>query len=785
MKKKSFFAAVQRELLLYFLHPAMYIALAVFLFSCACNVFYLNKFFITGMGSSDLRFFFSWMPYVSILCIPALTMALWTSEEDSSASLPVSTATLVTAKWFASLTVFSFAVFASLAIAFVVSFFGTVELSLVITATCTVLLFGSALCAFGQLSALMLKNQAAAFFVTALLLTLCTVAPLIPLNFTVPVWFGKLCNFISFAWHFDAASKGIIDTRDIFFYIIITLICLVLSVYIFEKRKYGNAFVIQNKKRLRIVYTGICFLLIMILWNTQIFYARIDFTQNQRFTLSDYSKNLTDTLETRLSITYYVSSQLQEIYPNIRDVEDFLFSYAKHSADITVRIIDPKDVAVKTALENIGVVSQYIPITEENRASIIDVYSAVVLEYAEYTEVIPFVIDMATLEFDIAGRIQSLTGQLSRSAFILVGNDLSLEHDYPNIRPWLEDAGFAVKEIMPDDITHTALLDIRTPLVLLGSSALLPEHIAGIENFIESGGNVFFSVSPIDINIDTFSATSPDDVLHSDEQFTLRANTVFSLLNRYGLRIENALIHDTENMQVRLLSNTNETLYVDYPFFIDIRGRKMPQSHPLNDIFEGLTLFWPTPIIYNEDNYNIGISVMTSQNSWLQFANEILAAQSGTSFITDPFFEGNLQPYDEKTQSHTVAIATDLAASNDIFSSRLVVVSDQYFLSRAVGYVNGTNIIRNFDFLVNSLLWLQKEDDALALKAKTYTDYSLHNIADEELFLQTGQKSMIGLSLWFLLMCFLPYGFVCYTRQRHKKIFAKQKKQAEDNAKII
>ncbi len=63
----------------------------------------------------------------------------------------------------------------------------------------------------------------------------------IPLYIPVSPYISSVIRFISFAWHFDAAGKGILDSRDIFFYLILITIFITLTVFIKEKRKLEPA----------------------------------------------------------------------------------------------------------------------------------------------------------------------------------------------------------------------------------------------------------------------------------------------------------------------------------------------------------------------------------------------------------------------------------------------------------------------------------------------------------------------------------------------------------------
>ncbi len=519
------------------------------------------------------------------------------------------------------------------------------------------------------------------------------------------------------------------------------------SQFYLEHKKYGKKVLNNNKTLLkRFFISGFVFLCLLLI-NSQIFYQRIDITQNKRFSLSEYSKKIIEELDSPLRISYYLSNDLKESYPHIRDIEDFLYEYSNESSNVSLQIIEPNSESIKSLLKSQGVIEQSIPSIIESRSSVIQAYSAIIFEYKNKTEVIPFILDTTSLEFEIAGRLQSLTDSFFRSAFILIGNDLSLQFDYPLVVPILENSGYTIRELSLHEILQVSSLDTKTPLIILGSSSLTEEHVQAINSYITIGGKVFIAASPIDIDLDTWTA---EYSFSSD-------GGLFSMLENYGINIDAALIHDVRSLETRLQSNSGETTQMLYPFFIDVSMQQKNDESILGRSFKGLSLLWPTPITVT----NTAQIAHTSSNSWLQQPNSILYEQTGQSFITNPFFDEN-NTIDNSTKNEYTIAATH--------SNSLVVVSDQYFLSRGLSYINQAFIFRNFDFLINSLLFLQENYELIILKNKSNFDYTLTKIDDARQFLFTKNYSMSFLFVWYLIATFIPFFCVKIIRRRNKKI---------------
>ncbi len=745
--KTSFFPLIKRELHSFLINPILYVACAFFLFSNAINFFYGNRFFIENVGSSDVRFFFEFFPVACVFVIPALTMNLWT-KADTESIAPVYCFQIVLAKWFATLIILMSTTIASLCIIFVIAHFGTINFSVVIASIIGLAFLFSSLCSFGLLCSVLFRSSTVSFFITAIALALFTFNESIASgNYFESNTINVLIRFFSFSYSFNSFSKGIIDSRNILFFICTTILFLSSSSLVVELRKYSKTSKSNQKKYLRHVYFVGVALISLILLHSQLSHTRFDLTENRAFSLSDYSKDLANSLESNVLITYYLSPELIGAYSTTRDVEDFLYEYSDYSENIQIKVRNPNSDSIKTTLKNLGIEELDIPTYEQNKTTVVKAYSAIVVEYNNRIETIPFLIDTSTLEYDIAGRLLSLMGSLTRSAFIVVGNSYSLLDDYPLVVPFLEASGFATRELHSDDLLQTSNLDTRTPIVLLGSSMLTVDHVQALQTFIQIGGKVFFSVSPIDINLDTWEAQFDPSFMHP----------LFQYLETKGINVQPKLIHDSKNFQTTLLSQSGDTQHIHYPFFIDIAPIQSNQNILLGKTFKGISALWPSPIDLQGSLQEIA---HTSSTAWLQTSNQLLFNQGRSAFITNPFFEDNLKLDTETHGNYSIATIVD---------ESMVLISDQYFLSRGIAYIEQRSAIRNFDFLVNSLLWLQGNYELLDIKTKAFIDYSLHSFEHEDTFKSTQQRAILLLSIWYCIACLVPYIILRIKTYIHKQ----------------
>lgn len=223
------FVIMNRELKSYFSSPIAYIVTGLFV--AASGILFFNTFFLANRA--ELRQFFSLLPVLFSFFIPALTMRMFAEEKKSTSletllTLPVTVTDVVTGKFLAA--------FVSGAILLVPSFFylitcfifGSPDAGPVIGEYLGSLFLIACFCAIGLYASSTTKNQIIAFFIA---FALCIVLTLLS-NFAVflPAVLVRPVSYLSSTNHFDSICRGIIDSRDIIYFVSVTALFLVLTV---------------------------------------------------------------------------------------------------------------------------------------------------------------------------------------------------------------------------------------------------------------------------------------------------------------------------------------------------------------------------------------------------------------------------------------------------------------------------------------------------------------------------------------------------------------------------
>jgi ABC-2 type transport system permease protein len=195
------------------------------------------------MDSASLRVFFAAFPLAFILVIPAITMKSWAEERKLGSielllTMPFSDWDLVLGKFIASFTVVAGILALTLPVPLSLLPLGNFDGGVIAGEYVGALLLAASSVALGLLLSCLSKNQAGAFLGTAVVLLVITLISQVTQSFNLPLPLSEALNFVSLAFHFETFSKGIIDTRDMAFFILATLLFLFLNTRVLLFRKW-------------------------------------------------------------------------------------------------------------------------------------------------------------------------------------------------------------------------------------------------------------------------------------------------------------------------------------------------------------------------------------------------------------------------------------------------------------------------------------------------------------------------------------------------------------------
>jgi len=233
----------KREVKSYFSTPVAYVFLVIFLFFSSFLTFQ-NGFFEAGQAS--MRAFFQNMPLLFLFFIPALSMRLWSEEHRSNTiellfTLPITTFEAVLGKFFASLSIIVIALFMTFPMIITVCYLGDPDPGPIITGYIGLILMASAYLAIGSFFSAITKNQVIAFILAVVGsgLFLYSSSPSVLNIFAnfIPSSFVSAIEFISFQSRFESMMRGVLELRDVIFFVFMSIGWLIANAMIIEERK--------------------------------------------------------------------------------------------------------------------------------------------------------------------------------------------------------------------------------------------------------------------------------------------------------------------------------------------------------------------------------------------------------------------------------------------------------------------------------------------------------------------------------------------------------------------
>ena len=241
---RSTYIIFKRELTSYFATPLAYIFIVIFLVMAGAFAFFVGGFF--DRGQADLQPFFQFHPWLYLVLIPALSMRLWAEERKSGTielflTLPISMTEAVLGKFFAAWAFAGIALILTFPFWVTVNILGEPDNGVIVASYIGSFLMAGAYLAIGAALSTLSRSQVIAFVVTAAVCFFFTVAgsPLLQgfLAGWAPGSVLRNMSFFSFLSHFNAIIRGVIDLRDLVFFVSVIVLFLFANAVLVDLKK--------------------------------------------------------------------------------------------------------------------------------------------------------------------------------------------------------------------------------------------------------------------------------------------------------------------------------------------------------------------------------------------------------------------------------------------------------------------------------------------------------------------------------------------------------------------
>ncbi|AFM14307.1 ABC transporter permease subunit [Turneriella parva] len=231
----------RREFANYFNTPIGYIFLGIFAILVNFLFFFITRFFDRGYS---LQGMFDMLKLIYLAFIPVITMRLWAEERRSGTvelllTLPYSEVELILGKYLSALVFLGLSLATTLFLPILAFYVGAPDFMVLIGSYLGAWLSGSAYIAMGLYISWLTRDQITAFllsFLACLFIYLLGYQPV--LQFFGPM--KELLGFLSVSWHSDSLSAGLLDTRDLLYYLSFSALFLYLNKVSIQKFRRGH-----------------------------------------------------------------------------------------------------------------------------------------------------------------------------------------------------------------------------------------------------------------------------------------------------------------------------------------------------------------------------------------------------------------------------------------------------------------------------------------------------------------------------------------------------------------
>ena len=612
---RQILAITRKEIRGYFGSLLAMIFLGTFLFTILFTFFSVELFF--GRGIADVRPMFEWMPIILIFLISALTMRLWSEEQHAGTmevllTLPTSGLKLVVGKFLAVMTMVAIALILTLPLPIMVSLLGNLDWGPVVGGYLASLLIAAAYAAIGLFVSSRTDNQIVALIVTALLggfFFLIGTDAFTSLFSGVPV---DVFRALGTGSRFESIERGVIDLRDLIYYLSLCAIFLTLNVISIDSQRWSKSQKTYRFNHLQTMSLLMVNLILINVWLHPLQGLRLDLTAQKEFTISQITKDLVSNLQEPLLIRAYISEKTHPLLsPLAPQIKDMLREYEIASGgQIETEVIDPiNNVEAETeANQSYGIKPSAFQIAGRNESSIVNAYFDILVRYGDQSVILTLndLIDVTSSSTEISVQLKNLEYSLTSA---------------------IKKAVYGFQSI--DSILSTMEEPIN--LTLFISQSLLPTNEVEIANTIIQVAN---SIQEQSKDKFVFKIVDPDT-----QEATISRQ---QLIDQYGIEPYPVALFSADTYFFHLLLQNGDQSQIIYPPTTaneaEIRTSIESALKRTASGFLKVVGLWVPPSTVTQDmfgNYQQPISTYTTIRQKIEENYEIKDIDLSTGYIPD------------------------------------------------------------------------------------------------------------------------------------------------------
>lgn len=770
-----------RKEILSFLNSLIgYVAIIVFL---AINGLFLwvfpGAFNIVDYGYASLDNFFMLAPFVFLFLIPAITMRSFAEEKRAGTieiliTRPITDFQIILAKYLAGLTLVFFSLIPTLI--YVISVYqlglpkGNLDFGGLWGSYIGLLFLASAFTAVGLFVSSITDNQIVAFISGLVISGFAYIGFELIADMAI---FGKASLFIKslgMQEHFASMSRGVLDTRDIIYFISLIAVFLLLTKISLESRKWDKAAKINTRLDNYIqLAAGIVIIVLLNVIGTYLF-TRFDLTSEKRYTLSKSTRKLIRETDDIIYFKVYLEGEFPSGFKRLSvSTREMLDEFRAYSDNIQYEFINPaasedaktrKDIYDRLVEQ--GLVPTDIAVRTKEGQKQQSVFPGALVTYKGRTIPVSLLANqlgappeaiinnsIQALEYNIVSAIRKLStihkpkiaftqghSELTKleTADISVALSDYYQVEYTDLKGNIN----TLTERVETEPGKFNIVNKYEAIVIAKPDSIFSEKDKFlIDQYVMRGGKILWLADPVFATMDSLQTVNRTLGITQDINLN-------DLLFKYGVRLNSNLIMDLASLPIPMVTgymgNQPQFEFFPWPYFPVLTSAS---SHPIVKNINAVR----TEFISSIDtvgNPSIKKTILLRSSQYTRIAQtpvmislEILGRDPDRSDYTDTpqavavLLEGEFESVFNNRIPKEIANAPEIGFIAKSEANRMVVISDGDIIKNQVQFSNGNYIplplgydrhtgqtFGNKDLIMNAMNYLCDDEGLMSVRSR-------------------------------------------------------------------
>jgi ABC-2 type transport system permease protein len=789
------FALLKKEITSFFASPIGYLVLAIFLIINGLFLWlFKNEFNILDYGFADLTSFFTLAPWVLIFLIPAVTMRSF-SEEKRQGTLellltrPITKLQIVLGKYCGAVVLIVLALIPTLLYVYTVYQLGNPSGNLDIASTIGsyigLLFLVASYTAIGIFSSSLSKNQIVAFIISVFTCLFFYIG------------FESLAAFIAvddlgMQAPYESLSRGIIDTRDLLYFLSVTIIFILLTTLGISVEK------IPFKAIKPVLLIGLGLIVINIF--TQGFYKRFDLTKDKRYTLSQATLDIVNSADEPIFIDVFLEGDFPSEFRRLQDeTRQLLEEFSDENSNIRFGFINPledetvRDQNLQLLVER-GLTPMRLSVQENGKSSEEIIIPWALASYGETTVEIPLIKNkiganqqelvtnsVQHLEYAFADGFSKLVNPKRRKIAVLRGNGqlenkniadfVTTLRDYYYIAPFTLDSVSNNAETTLKNLNDYDLIISAKP-----TESFTEEEKYVLDQYTMNGGKSLWLVDQVAIEIDSlFNESESSLAIPRDLNLT-------DFFFKYGVRINPVLVNDMYSAPITLAIGEGSATQ-----FQPVQWQFAPlasstSNHPIVNNLNLVKFDFANQIDTLSNGVSKTILLKSSPLSRLEGTPKMVSLDDIKSEPNPEDYKNGLQNLAVLLEGNFTSVYNNrvkpIKMANDKAEStltKMIVIADGDVIKNDVGrngplelgFDRGTGqLYGNKEFLLNAVNYLLDDDGLINIRSK---EIAIAFLDSQKITAEKTKWQAINIALPLVLLGVFGFIFTFLRRKKYAK----------------